>query len=116
MKRVLLDGEFFAEWSGTLDELAAFSDVDVERLSVEEAPPAVPDVVTMRQARLALHGAGLLPQVNTMMEDADPAVSIEWEYAIEVRRDHPMIGAMGQGLGLSEDDIDALFVQAAAIA
>src|SRR5690606_29377882 len=31
--RVLLDGEFFAEWQHDLDELARFAGVDVNRLS-----------------------------------------------------------------------------------
>ena len=31
--RVLLDGEFFAEWQHDLEELARFAEVDVKRLS-----------------------------------------------------------------------------------
>lgn len=75
----------------------------------------IPQTVTMRQARLALLAAGHLPTVNEMMAQADDEVQIEWQYADLVRRDHPMVTAMGQGLGLSEEEVDQLFIQAAAI-
>lgn len=35
--KILLDGEFFAEWDGPLEGLAEFSGVDVSRLSYEPA-------------------------------------------------------------------------------
>lgn len=37
MKRVFLDGVFFAEWDGPLAELAEFSEVDVSRLAFDPA-------------------------------------------------------------------------------
>lgn len=35
MRQVFLDGEFFAEWAGSLQELAAFSRVEVSRLAYD---------------------------------------------------------------------------------
>lgn len=35
--RVLLDGEFFAEWGGELSALADFGEIDVNRLSYDPA-------------------------------------------------------------------------------
>lgn len=35
MTRVYLDGAFFADWDGPLDDLARFSGVETERLSIE---------------------------------------------------------------------------------
>lgn len=35
MKKVFLDGKFFADWAGTLQELAAFSKIDLSRLAFD---------------------------------------------------------------------------------
>lgn len=83
------------------------------------APPAVPTEVTMRQARLALLSAGLLDAAQGVI-DALPmpqrrAAQIEWEYALSVRRDHPLIALMiSEGLA-TEAEVDGLFVAAAGL-
>lgn len=78
------------------------------------APPAPPVTqVTMRQARLALLAAGLLDDVEAMLAQADRAVQIEWEYATVVDRSSALVQAIGAALGLSEQHIDELFVDAA---
>ena len=38
LRRVLFNGEFFAEWAGTLDELAEFSGLELGKLNFEELP------------------------------------------------------------------------------
>lgn len=78
----------------------------------------VPDEITMRQARLALLGVGLLSSVNAAL-DALPspmkeAAHIEWEYASGVRRDSPLIAQLGPALGLTDEQVDALFTAGAA--
>jgi hypothetical protein len=77
----------------------------------------VPEVVTMRQARLALLGAGLLAQVNAAiaaMPGAEgDAARIEWEYAQEVRRDSPLVAALLAALGLTDEALDNLFTEGA---
>lgn len=75
--------------------------------------PAVPGSVTMRQARLALLAADLLDDVEAAVAAAGRAAQIEWEYAQEVQRGHPLIAAVQQAQGLSDAQIDALFVAAA---
>lgn len=84
------------------------------------APPVpVPQSVTMRQARLALHAAGLLSSVDTaiasMQEPAKTAAAIEWEYASAVERNAGLVPAMAAALGMSEADIDDLFIAAATL-
>lgn len=68
---------------------------------------------------LALSRAGLLANADAaiagMTGAAGDEARIEWEYATEIRRDHPMIAALGQALGLDDDAIDDLFRQAAQI-
>lgn len=77
----------------------------------------VPQEVTMRQARLALHAAGKLAAVNAAINALpDPpktAALIEWEYSSTVRRDSQFVAMLGPALGLDEAGLDALFVAAA---
>jgi len=79
----------------------------------------VPQSITMRQARLALLGAGLLDNVsaviNSLPEPTKSAAMIEWEYASEVQRTTGLVASMGAALGLTEAQLDSLFIQAAQI-
>lgn len=87
------------------------------------APPAasasVPAAVTMRQARLALLGAGLLSSVDVaidvMSEPTRSAARIEWEYSNELQRSNPLVLALGPALNLTSEQIDALFITASAL-
>lgn len=87
------------------------------------APPvasaSVPAAVTMRQARLALLGAGLLSSVDAaidaMSEPSRSAARIEWEYSNELQRSNQLLLALGPALGLSPQQIDELFVVASAL-
>lgn len=83
-------------------------------------PTPIPQSVTMRQARLALLGAGLLDDVDAAIAAiTDPvqrkAAEIEWEYATTVDRDSPFTQQLAQGLGLTTEQKDALFTQAATL-
>lgn len=91
-------------------------------IQIKSAPapaPVIPDAITMRQARLALLDAGLLATVDqaiaSMSGVEGEAARIEWEYAMEVRRDSPLIAALGPALGLTGEQIDALFVAGAGL-
>jgi hypothetical protein len=79
----------------------------------------VPESVTMRQCRIALLDAGLLDAVQssiaTMPGTEGERARIDWEYALEVRRDWPLIAYMAGDLGLTDEQVDAMFVTAAAI-
>lgn len=84
-----------------------------------EAPLSVPQSVSMRQARLAMLGAGILDDVETaiaaMEGNEGRAARIDWEYALDVRREWPLINALGSQLGLTGQQIDELFIAAAAV-
>jgi hypothetical protein len=73
--------------------------------------------VTMRQARLALLGAGLLNQVNDALAKLESplkeAATIEWEYSSEVKRNGALVQQLGGALGLDAAALDNLFSQAA---
>ncbi len=79
--------------------------------------PSVPAAVTMRQARLALLGAGLLGNVDAAIaalpSPQKEAAKIEWEYSQEVQRHNGFVSVLAPSLGLTPEQTDALFVQAA---
>lgn len=90
--------------------------------SVEESPSIVSSIpvnVTMRQARLALLAAGKLDAVNAavaaMTGAQGDAARIEWEFSNDVWRYRPLVLALASQLGMTDADLDALFVVAAAI-
>jgi hypothetical protein len=78
-------------------------------------PP--PQVVSMRQGRLALLSAGLLEGVEAAIaaiEDATQrkAVDIEWEYSQVIDRESPLVSTLAASMGLTEEQMDQLFVAA----
>lgn len=81
------------------------------------APPLVPAVVSMRQARLALLAAGHLSKVNAALaalpSPQKEAAQIEWEYATEVRRESDLVKNIGAAIGLDAAALDALFIAGA---
>lgn len=84
------------------------------------APPVpVPTVVTMRQARIALSRSGKLAGVEqalaNMTGQQGEEARIEWEYATSFERNHPLVLALSQSLGLTETDLDNLFTLAALV-
>ena len=80
---------------------------------------AVVTTVSMRQARLALLGAGLLDPVETaiaaMAGTEGKAAQIEWEYATEVKRDSPLVSGLAQALQLDDEILDRLFAVGATL-
>lgn len=74
--------------------------------------PSVPSEVTMKQARLALLAVGLLDDIDTLIKASPREAQIEWEYASTVSRSHPLISAVQAAKGLTDADIDALFIAA----
>lgn len=77
--------------------------------------PAPVTVITMRQARLALNAAGLLPTVKAAVAASSEQVKIEWEYAQELDREWPTLLALSEALGLTTEQVDDLFLQASTI-
>jgi len=85
----------------------------------QELKARLPSVVTARQIRLALLDAGLLDSVQTAFADlAEPMktkAQIEWEYATEIEKYSPLIQKLYPKLGLTEEQLDDLFVAATEI-
>lgn len=116
----LISGVWTQQWDivelyATQEARDAAIAAETERLRLASIPASV----TMRQARLALHAAGLLSGVDaaiaSMQEPAKTAATIEWEYASAVERNAGLVPAMAAALGMSEADIDDLFITAATL-
>lgn len=77
----------------------------------------IPSSVTRRQARQALLLAGLLDGVQTAINGiTDPIkrglVQIEWDDSLEFHRDREALIMLAQVIGLDEEQLDNLFIQA----
>lgn len=80
----------------------------------------IPKSVTRRQARQALLLSGQLAAVQPAIDAiADPIqrglAQIEWDDSQDFERQRPLLIAIGAAIGLTSDDLDALFIQAAAL-
>ena len=75
----------------------------------------VPQVITIRQAKLALLSAGLLDDVDAAIAQADRATQIEWEYATEIHRNWPTLRSVQGAIGLTDEQVDGLFIRAASL-
>jgi hypothetical protein len=109
------DGQTYpAQWldNAAPDDLEARGIV-VETVDISGTPTAVPYSVTDLQARLALAAAGLLDDVETAIGAADRTTQVWWDRALTIRRDSVYIASIGAALGLSEAQIDGLFIDAA---
>ena len=96
------------------------AELDAMLASLPEPDSGVPYSVTIRQAKLQMSRAGILSAVDDFIAGMEgqegEEARIEWAYATELRRDHPLVAALGPQFDLTASDIDELFVEAAKIA
>ena len=88
------------------------ADIESKIVPYVPPPPVVPQVISMRQARLALYGAGLLDDVEAAVAQSTKDVQIEYEYATELNRQWPTLVFLAGALGLTDEQLDNLFIQA----
>jgi hypothetical protein len=95
-------------------------------LTAPPAPPAlvvaVPQSVSMYQAQFVLYntpsataGKSLLDLANAAIESAGPLAALAWSKAAQINRDSPMMAQVASALGMTDKQIDDLFVAAAAV-
>jgi hypothetical protein len=81
----------------------------------------VPKEVQMGQAQLALlaftfpDGTNLLDKVDAIMAQQPRADQVTWNKAMYVMRDNALVSRMQVALGLTDAQIDQLFIDASAI-
>lgn len=99
----------------TAEDLAALGITVRDEPEPDTQEPQVPEAVSMFQARAVLMQAGLYDTVDASLKQAGGVNLLAWEYATEVRRDSPLVLSMAQSLGLTPEQVDQLFIQAAQI-
>jgi hypothetical protein len=67
--------------------------------------------ISARQARLQLLKAGLLDNLEAMLT-TNKEWAIEWEYATTIRRNHALVEAAATQAGLTDEQIDQMFIEA----
>lgn len=96
-----LDGYLFIEYDNGFVAQEVVNKVKIE----------VPNSITMRQARLYLLNIDLLDAVEEIITQ-NRKWQIEWEYAIEVKRDSFIVEAIQNSFNLTDEQIDSMFVEA----
>jgi len=81
----------------------------------EPEPEPVPRSVSAVQGRAALDGAGMLDAATAAAQAAGGVAAIAWEYATSFDRDNATIAALAAQIGLTDADLDALFIAAAKV-
>jgi hypothetical protein len=101
---VQVDGEFVQrERDATQEEQAAID-------ALRAAPPLVSQSISPRQIRQSLTHFGLRDSVESAVQAGDQDLKDWWEYATEFERSHPKVAQMGQALGVTDAQLDALWV------
>ena len=74
-------------------------------------PKEVPQEITPLQSKLQLLEIGLLDEVEALVT-ADRKVQLYWEYASVIERDNEILLMMATSLGMTEEQLDDLFIKA----
>ena len=77
--------------------------------------PPVPDSVSPRQIRQALTRLGLRNAVEAAVAAGDQDTKDWYEFATQFERKNPHVLAMGVALGVTSDQLDALWVLAGSL-
>lgn len=80
-------------------------------------PPPSPQSVTRFQALATLSAAGHLPTIRAHIStlDQDNITRLAWEHATDWERSSPTLNALATMLGLSDIEVDDLFVAASQV-
>jgi hypothetical protein len=91
---------------------------DLTEEEIEQRKAKPPNTCSPRQLRLALIQSGIsLSAVQGFIDGiGDPVQKeiaiVEWEYALEIVRGHPLVQAIAANLNLTEQQIDDIFTLA----
>lgn len=80
-------------------------------------PPPIPATVTRFQALAVLAAGGYLDTIRTYIAtlDQDNIQRLAWENAVEWERTSPTLNALAVMLGLTDTEVDDLFISASTI-
>lgn len=112
-----VDTSIIAKYGFTISDFPDLAKPDIP--DYVHDPIVTPKSVPMRSARLALLQTGKLSIVNTIIANMQgtegDAARIEWEYAQEVRRDNALVLSLIPLLGMTDSEIDGLFILAGSL-
>ena len=98
------------QWCSKIDDIVNITETQVVVTPVySETPDIVPDLVSMRQARLALLQTGKLAEINSLISTQDEAVQLSWDYSSVVERNNNLIENLSSQIGLTSGELDDLF-------
>lgn len=89
-------------------------ETDMYQISLEWAR-ACPFEISQLQGKLKLSTMGLYDTVEGIVKQAGLPTKIYWQTAATWRRTNPIIADLAGQLGMSEEEIDDFFIQAAKI-
>ena len=93
----------------------------IRNLSQEEINqriPQPPDTCTPRQLRIALIQSGIFlsaieAQIDTIQDPVQKEIArAEWEYALEIKKQHPLVAMLAGALNLTEQQVNDIFALA----
>lgn len=92
-------------------------DFSPEEIAASQEQKRQSMIVSPFQAKAALLQAGLLTQVEALINDpaSDPLVKLAWNNALEYKRLSSTIVSLAEQLNLSDEQLDELFTNAANI-
>lgn len=112
---------FFGEGQAARWKIGAWTVETIPLPMPEPEPEPEPRLspLSARQFRLGLHANGLLASVQSSIDALEEpertAAQIEWEYATEIERQHPLVVNLASQLSLSEEQINTMWIAAAAL-
>lgn len=77
--------------------------------------PILSITVSPRQIRLALNQMQMRDAVETFVKTASRDVQDVWEFSVEIRRDDPVLNQLYPALGLTSEQVDAIFMLASTL-
>jgi hypothetical protein len=82
--------------------------------------PSVPPSVSPRQMRIALITSGVSLQdiedtLDSLPEPHRSIAKVTWEYSVEFQRNNPILISLAPMLGLTEQQVDDLFILASTL-
>ena len=106
-----VEGELRSNWTGN-----EWVNIPYKKFEYVETIP-VPQTITVRKAREQLIRIGLLSNVQSEIDKITDVTQREivqnyWEYSLDFERNNEILIGLASSLGLSDKDIDNLFIQA----
>jgi len=104
--------EMVMAWDGKLYVESQIPEKSQEQLELERQA-SIPSEITAYQARAVLDDYGLLEQVEAAMPLLNKKIQIAWEYALTFKRNHPFIQSLISQFGITEAQLDEMFIAGA---